>query len=191
MSTNPPACRSVSMHCALISPGLLVASFSRKPSRAVLCPSEVSKSATTALISELDPGSIFACLSALPLAKLSLSSPQRPLGSATVTAIPAIITLSRRTFHSSGVKFDLSAIAITPPIYKPRAVSRSWKHDDLGGKVSNHRDVRKLGAALLPHRQAAAPSPNLAPRMAKIRSSPYGVDVVLGLRVGICRVTRT
>ena len=63
------------------------------------------------MISGLDPGSIFACLNALPLAKLSLSRPQRPLGSAAVTAIPAIMTLSRRSFHSSGVKFDLSVIA--------------------------------------------------------------------------------
>ncbi len=40
--------------------------------------------------------------------------PQSPLGSAAVTAMPAIITLSRTSFHSSGVKFDLSAIDPAP-----------------------------------------------------------------------------
>src|SRR6516165_5537180 len=99
-STTAPACRSVSMHLALISAGLLPVSFSFRPSRAVLRPSEVPKSATTAFIS------------ALLSAKLSLRRPHRPLGSAAETAIPAIITLSRRTFHSSGVKFDLSAMGL-------------------------------------------------------------------------------
>src|SRR5262249_30284635 len=42
----------------------------------------------------------------------SLRRPHRPLGSAAETAIPAIITLSRRSFHSSGVKFDLSAMGL-------------------------------------------------------------------------------
>ena len=68
----------------------------------------------TALISGLAPASILACTSALALAKLSLSSPQRPCGSAAVTAMPAIAVLSKRTFHSSGVKFDLSAMPVPP-----------------------------------------------------------------------------
>jgi hypothetical protein len=53
-----------------------------------------------------------AVISALPSAKLSFRRPHRPLGSAAETAIPAIITLSRRSFHSSGVKFDLSGIGL-------------------------------------------------------------------------------
>jgi hypothetical protein len=69
------------------------------------------------LISGFDPGSSFACMSALPLAKLSLSNPQRPLGSAGVTAIPAIIALSKRSFHSSGVKVDLSVICAAPLLF--------------------------------------------------------------------------
>src|SRR5215471_13324177 len=92
----------------LISAGLLPVSFSFRPSRAVLRPSAVSKSATTALISASAPGSNLAVISALPSAKLSFRRPHRPLGSAAETAIPAIMTLSRRSFHSSGVKFDLS-----------------------------------------------------------------------------------
>src|SRR5262249_41860046 len=111
-STTAPACRSVSMHLALISTGLLPVTFPSRPSRAVLRPWEVSKSATTALISASVPGSILAVISALPPAKLSLRRPHRPLGSAAETAIPAIITLSRRSFHSSGVKFDLSGMGL-------------------------------------------------------------------------------
>src|SRR5262245_44229948 len=113
-STTAPACRSVSMHLALISPGLLPVSSFLRPSRVMLRPSAVSKSATTALINSFDPGSILALTSAEPLAKLSFRRPQSPLGSAAVTAIPAIITLSRRSFHSSGVKFDLSVMGDTP-----------------------------------------------------------------------------
>jgi hypothetical protein len=56
------------------------------------------------------PGSILAVSSALPLAKLSFKRPHRPLGSAAETATPATITLSRRSFHWSGVKFDLSGM---------------------------------------------------------------------------------
>src|SRR5262249_16307100 len=43
-STTAPACRSVSMHLALISLGLLPVSFCFRPSRAALRPSAVSKS---------------------------------------------------------------------------------------------------------------------------------------------------
>src|SRR5499427_7663615 len=111
-STTAPACRSVSMHLALISLGLLPVSFCFRPSRAALRPSAVSKSATTALISASAPGSNLAVISALPSAKLSFRRPHRPLGSAAETAIPAIITLSRRSFHSSGVKFDLSGMGL-------------------------------------------------------------------------------
>src|SRR5262245_35754031 len=113
-SSTAPACRSVSMHLALISPGLLPVSSFLRPSRATLRPSAVSKSATTALISGLDPGSVLAAARAVPPAKLSFRTPQSPLSSAAVTAIPAIITLSRRSFHSSGVKFDLSVMGDTP-----------------------------------------------------------------------------
>src|SRR5262245_20584599 len=81
-----------------------------------LRPSAVSKSATTALISGLDPGSVLAVARAVPPAKLSLRRPERPLGSAAVTAIPATITLSRRSFNSSAVKFDLSGTGGTPPL---------------------------------------------------------------------------
>src|SRR5215469_2144568 len=59
-------------------------------------------------------GSVLAATSAEPSAKLSFRRPHRPLGSAAEIAIPAIVTLSRRSFHSSGVKFDLSAIEVTP-----------------------------------------------------------------------------
>src|SRR5262249_50418765 len=111
-STTAPACRSVSIHLALISEGLLPVNFCLRPSRAVLRPSVVSKSATTALISASVPGSNLAAISALPSAKLSFRRPHRPLGSAAETAIPAIITLSRRSFHSSGVKVDLSGMGL-------------------------------------------------------------------------------
>src|SRR6516164_393442 len=83
-----------------------------KPSRDVLRPSPVAKSSTTALTSGLVPVSIFAFASIFPLAKLSSSRPQSPCGSAAVTASPAAITLSRRVFHSSDVKLDLSAMRL-------------------------------------------------------------------------------
>src|SRR5215469_12622968 len=71
-----------------------------------------------------DRGSNCACTSARLLAILSFSIPQRPLGSAAVTAMPAIITLSRRSFHSSGVKFDLSVIGVNPPLARHTAEGR-------------------------------------------------------------------
>src|SRR5215831_5619139 len=40
------------------------------------------------------------------------ASPVSSLKVGGVTAIPAIITLSRRSFHSSGVKFDLSGMSL-------------------------------------------------------------------------------
>src|SRR5262249_17411787 len=98
----------------LTSAGLLPASFAFRSSRAAFRPSAVPNSATSALMSGLDAGSIFACATILPAAKLSWSSPQSPLGSAAVTAMPAIIMLSSSTLHSSGVKFDLSAIGVAP-----------------------------------------------------------------------------
>ena len=58
------------------------------------------------------PGVQFGRHQRVALAKLSFRRPHRPLGSAAETAIPAIITLSKRSFHSSGVKFDLSAIGL-------------------------------------------------------------------------------
>jgi hypothetical protein len=49
-------------------------------------------------------------MTARALAMLSLSVPQSPWGSAAVLSIPAIITLSKSVFHSSGVK------SVLPPI---------------------------------------------------------------------------
>ena len=71
------------------------------------------KSETTALISGFAAGSILTFTSSLLLAKLSFCSPHSPLGSAAVTAMPAIITHSNRSFHSSGVKFVLLAMGCT------------------------------------------------------------------------------
>src|SRR6516225_6250092 len=73
-------------------------------------------------------GSVLAATSAEPSAKLSFRRPHRPLGSAAEIAIPAIVTLSRRSFHSSGVKFDLSAIDSTPllnPLFSSPSEARS------------------------------------------------------------------
>src|SRR5262249_8706370 len=130
------ACRSVSMHLALISAGLLPVSFSFRPSRAVLRPSAVSKSATTALISASAPGSILVVISALPSAKLSFRRPHRPLGSAADAALPATITLSRRSFHSSGAKFDLSGMGLLLCTV-PTADDRGWQKS--GGQHSEFR----------------------------------------------------
>src|SRR5438874_7630735 len=69
-STTAPACRSGSMHLALISAGLLPVNFSLRPSRAILRPLAVSKTATTSLIHASAPGSHFADIRALPSAKL-------------------------------------------------------------------------------------------------------------------------
>src|SRR5262249_6342289 len=54
---------------------------------------------------------ILAVMSSRPPAKLSFKRPQSPLGSAAEMAIPAIVMLSKRSFHSSEVKFDLSAMS--------------------------------------------------------------------------------
>src|SRR5262249_60527990 len=94
-----------------------------RPSRAVLRPCAVSKSATPALMSGFEVVSILAVTSALPPAKLSFRRPHSPLGSAAVTAMPAIITLSRMSFHSSGVKFDLSGMGL---LLYLNLVLKSW-----------------------------------------------------------------
>src|SRR5215831_16483040 len=65
-------------------------------------------------MSGFDLGSILAVMSSRPPAKLSFKRPQSPLGSAAEIAIPAIVMLSKRSFHSSEVKFDLSAMSDTP-----------------------------------------------------------------------------
>src|SRR4030095_8993773 len=99
------------MHLSLISLGLLPFNFVLSASRAAL-PSVVLKSSTTALMSALVPGLVLAFANSVPPAKLSFKRPHSPLGSAAVMAIPAAITLSNRTFHSSGVKFDLFVMSI-------------------------------------------------------------------------------
>ena len=101
------------MQAFFTSAAFLPLNFSFKPSRDAARPSLVAKSSTTALMSGLEPVSIFALASSLPLAKLSWSNPQSPLGSAAVTARVVAITLSRRVVHSSGVNVDLSAMAIS------------------------------------------------------------------------------
>src|SRR6516225_3018147 len=116
-STTAPACRSVSIHLAVISADFKPRSFSFNPSRAVLRPWEVSKSETTALMSGFAAGSILAFTSSLLLANPSFRSPHNPLGSAAVTAMPAIITLSSKSFHSSGEKLDLSDMDFSPQLY--------------------------------------------------------------------------
>ena len=97
-----------------MSVALPPASLALSPSRAALRPSDVSKSAATALTSAFAVASVFVATSALPVAKLSLSMPNRPLGSAALTAIPAIIGLSSSRVHSSGVKLALSAMPVSP-----------------------------------------------------------------------------
>src|SRR5262245_41321059 len=58
----------------------------------------------------VQPGVHLGCHQRVAAGELSFKRPHRPLGSAAKTAIPATITLSRRSFHSSGVKFDLSGM---------------------------------------------------------------------------------
>src|SRR5262245_29078623 len=101
------------MHLPFISAGLLPLSLSFSPSRVMLRPSLVPKSSTTALMRASVPGFILTFASSVPPAKLSFRTPHSPLGSAAVTATLAAITLSKRTFHSSGVKLDLSATDVS------------------------------------------------------------------------------
>src|SRR4051812_39493252 len=108
------------MHLPFISAGLLFANFVFRPSRAALRPSPLEKSVATDLTSALVPEPVAAWASAVPPANDSFSSPQRPLGSAAVMAIPAIIGLSSNSVHSSFVKLVLSAIDLTPGEYKRR-----------------------------------------------------------------------
>ncbi|CAN1722769.1 protein of unknown function [Hyphomicrobium sp. 1Nfss2.1] len=81
-------------------------------SRAAVRPSDVSMSASSAFISGLAFSALPAVTTAFALAMLSFNIPQIPLGSAMVTAKPASMGLERTSFHSSGVKLDLSAIDV-------------------------------------------------------------------------------
>src|SRR5262245_52771134 len=100
------ACPNVSMHLTLIWSCLIFFNLFFRESRAAF-PSAVLKSSTTALTSALAPALVLTFATSVPPAKLSCKRPHRPLGSAAVTAMPAAIVLSSRTFHSSGVKLDL------------------------------------------------------------------------------------
>src|SRR5262245_59580963 len=101
------------MHLSFISEILPPLNLFFRASRAAL-PSAVPKSATRARVSALAAGSALVLASALPPAKLSFRRPQSPLGSAALIAVPAAVTLPKRTFHSSGVKFDLSVMTSAP-----------------------------------------------------------------------------
>src|SRR5262245_52590727 len=98
------------MHAVLTSAGAVLANFVSKSCLATPRLGPDSKSATTALIRALLPGSTLARTSASLLANPSLSSPQSPPGSAIETAMPAAITLSRSSVHSCAVKLFLSAM---------------------------------------------------------------------------------
>src|SRR6478752_9996841 len=75
--------------------------------------SDLSKSATAALMSSLELASRLAAASAKLLAAASLRVPHKPLGSAAETAMPATMMLSNTLVHSSGVKSFLLAIAVS------------------------------------------------------------------------------
>src|SRR5215217_4963215 len=98
------------MALSRISVGLLPDSLACTPSRVAVRPSLVPKSVASALMSSVGP-EVLASKSAHPLDRLSFSNPHRPLGSAAVTASPAIMGLSRSLVHSSGVKLVLLATA--------------------------------------------------------------------------------
>src|SRR3954468_5331602 len=93
------------MALSRISAGLLPDSLACTPSRAAVRPSLVPKSVASALMSSFGPAGL-ASKSAHPLDRLSFRRPHRPLGSAAVTARPAIMGLSRSLVHSSGVKLQ-------------------------------------------------------------------------------------
>src|SRR5262245_5419406 len=89
-------------------------SIFRRPSRAPLVSSKLVEEATTALMSSLALGSAFAFASALALAKASFILPNKPDGSAAVTAKPDKNTPCSIWFHSSVVKSDLPVIGVLP-----------------------------------------------------------------------------
>src|SRR5258705_5140417 len=101
--------RRASIDLVLTSAGWLLANLALRPSRAVLRASLVEKSLASAFTKGLAPGSAITFASALPPANDSFRRPQRPLGSAAVIAMPAIIGLSRSSVHCSFVKLDLCA----------------------------------------------------------------------------------
>ena len=124
-----------------------------RASRVAVRPSEVSSSVMTALASSLAPASALTPASAVPLAKASFSVPHRPLGSAAVTATPAIITLSITLVHSSGVKLCLLAM-IFLRLRKPRAA--------VHGRCAEHvalwllfREIASTDRAIVTERQLA------------------------------------
>src|SRR5262245_47283915 len=120
-----------------ISDGCFPASLPCIIARAAVRPSEVSKSDTTDLMSGFALGSFLAASSALPLARPSLAMPIRPLGSASVTAIPASITLPSTWLHSSGAKSFLVAM--------DDLLSHRKK---LGARLKQRADFRNRNVAL-------------------------------------------
>src|SRR4051812_9979404 len=98
---------------------------------------------------------VMASSSAHPPEKLSFSSPQRPLGSAAVIAIPAIIGLSNSLVHSSGVKLVLSAMAdllhVCAPTPEEVARSTTVTHQHAGwGNAPHPRCALSLVCAAEP-----------------------------------------
>jgi hypothetical protein len=75
--------------------------FSASLTWTILRPSPVSYSAADALTSGSAAASALTLVRAPPAAMLYLSVPQRPLGSAAITAIAASIGASMSFFHSS------------------------------------------------------------------------------------------
>ena len=119
---------------AVISEGFLPDNCVRRPPRAAARPSPVSNSLETALMSSFALASRAAPITACALAMHSLSVPQRRLGSAAVTAMPAIITLSRSVVHSAGVKSDLPAIGF--PLLGAHSL-REYETHERGYPVSH------------------------------------------------------
>jgi hypothetical protein len=68
--------------------------------------------------------------------------------------MPAIITLSRRSIHSSGVKFDLSVIGVNPPLARYAAEGRkeATRGAVHASPVPITLDVHQKGAKLAKHR---------------------------------------
>src|SRR3954454_51681 len=114
------------MDLVLTSAGLLLANLALRPSRAALRASLVEKSVASAFSNGLAPESDRAFASALPPANDSFKRPQRPLGSAAVMAMPAIIGLSSSSVHSSFVKLALSATTVSSNYLKQHGYPRPF-----------------------------------------------------------------
>src|SRR5450631_719738 len=173
------ACFRISKDLATISEGVLPESCARSPSRAAARPSPVSNSPAIAFINSVALASCLAPMTAFALAMLSLRVPQSPLGSAAVTASPAMIALSSSVFHSSAVKSVLPAINF-PPMPAPYCALLIFQNRDAERRLSAPEALQVLRPTLIARagqRQEAAADKRAKPSADRVTWTAPGSGI--------------